>query len=60
MGCGRQVQAPERPEPGSLTYEIGTLERLEPGCSDAETCARVSLEYPEITAAPSQAALGHK
>lgn len=37
-----------------LTYATRTLERGEPDCPEAaDSCGRVSLEYPEITTAPS-------
>ncbi len=54
---GPGVQQPAGAERAPLLYETKTLEQLESDCSDPETCARVSLEYPEITAAPSEAAL---
>lgn len=45
------------PRPGRLAWETRTLERTAAGCGEEEPCATVSLEYPEIAAAPGDAAV---
>lgn len=49
-------QAPAQtapPRPARLAWEMRTLERTAAGCGEEGTpCATVSLEYPEVTAAP--------
>jgi Protein of unknown function (DUF3298)/Deacetylase PdaC len=52
-------QAPSReaapPRPARLAWETRTLERTAAGCEEEGACATVSLEYPEVTAAPGAA-----
>lgn len=46
------------PRPARLAWETRTLERRGAGCGEEGTpCATVSLEYPEVTAAPGDGAV---
>ncbi|HYO15923.1 MAG TPA: DUF3298 and DUF4163 domain-containing protein [Thermoanaerobaculia bacterium] len=42
------------PRPPGISWQTRTLERTAAGCGEEGQCAAVSLEYPEVTAAPGE------